>query len=196
MCVFFLAPLIRKARNIILLFDAFGLGVFTAIGAAKGAEMGLTFIGIILSGVITAVGGGMIRDIMSGRIPAVLTSDFLCNSRAARRDFILCTHQNNESSLFLGISDHYGIRYRNPPSCNSLQTAPAGIRRGGCRIFSAADTKKISRETEKQVSGKKPWKKQSFQKRKTGMRNGNCFPPFSVMKHLRFLKKTLRENRF
>jgi uncharacterized membrane protein YeiH len=76
MCVFFLAPLIRKARNIILLFDAFGLGVFTAIGAAKGAEMGLTFIGIILSGVITAVGGGMIRDIMSGRIPAVLTSDF------------------------------------------------------------------------------------------------------------------------
>ena len=74
--VFFLAPLIRKAQNIILICDAFGLGVFTAIGAAKGGGMGLSFIGIILCGVITAVGGGMIRDVMSGRIPAILTSDF------------------------------------------------------------------------------------------------------------------------
>ena len=38
--------------------------------------MGLSVIGIILCGVITAVGGGMIRDVMSVRIPAVLTSDF------------------------------------------------------------------------------------------------------------------------
>ena len=74
--VFFLVPAIRKVRNIILFCDAFGLGVFTAIGAAKGASMGLSFIGIILCGVITAVGGGMIRDVMSVRIPVVLTSDF------------------------------------------------------------------------------------------------------------------------
>ena len=74
--VFFSAPLIRKAGNIILICDAFGLGVFTAIGAAKGAAMGLSFIGIILSGVVTAVGGGVIRDVMSGRIPVILTTDF------------------------------------------------------------------------------------------------------------------------
>ena len=74
--VFFSAPLIRKAGNIIRICDAFGLGVFTAIGAAKGAELGLSFIGIILSGVITAVGGGVIRDVMSGRIPVILTTDF------------------------------------------------------------------------------------------------------------------------
>ena len=76
MIVFFLAPAIRRVQNIVLICDAFGLGVFTAIGAAKAAECGLSFIGIILSGMITAVGGGVIRDIMSGRIPAVLTSDF------------------------------------------------------------------------------------------------------------------------
>ena len=74
--VFFLAPLVRKVRNIILVCDAFGLGVFTAIGAAKCAEMGMTFTGVILGGVFTAVGGGVIRDIMSSRIPVVLTSDF------------------------------------------------------------------------------------------------------------------------
>ena len=74
--VFFSAPLIRRVSNLIRICDSFGLGVFTAIGAAKGAAMGLSFIGIILSGVVTAVGGGVIRDVMSGRIPAILTSDF------------------------------------------------------------------------------------------------------------------------
>ena len=74
--VFFLSPLIRRGRNLIQIFDAFGLGVFTAIGVAKGVETGLALPGVVLCGVITAVGGGVIRDIMSSRIPAVLTSDF------------------------------------------------------------------------------------------------------------------------
>ncbi|MBQ7393064.1 MAG: trimeric intracellular cation channel family protein [Lentisphaeria bacterium] len=74
--VFFLSPLVRRGRDLIQIFDAFGLGVFTAIGAAKGVELGLSIPGILLSGVITAVGGGVIRDIMSCRIPVVLTSDF------------------------------------------------------------------------------------------------------------------------
>jgi uncharacterized membrane protein YeiH len=33
--VFFLSPVIQRRRNLIQVFDAFGLGVFTAIGAAK-----------------------------------------------------------------------------------------------------------------------------------------------------------------
>ena len=74
--VFFLAPLIRRGRDLIQIFDAFGLGVFTAIGAAKGVDLGLSIPGVLLSGVITAVGGGVIRDVMSCRIPSVLTSDF------------------------------------------------------------------------------------------------------------------------
>ena len=74
--VFFLSPVIQRRRNLIQIFDAFGLGVFTAIGAAKGVDAGLALPGVVLCGVITAVGGGVIRDIMSTRIPAVLTSDF------------------------------------------------------------------------------------------------------------------------
>ena len=74
--VFFLSPLIRRGRDLIQIFDAFGLGVFTAIGAAKGVDMGLSIPGVLLSGVFTAVGGGVIRDVLSCRIPVVLTSDF------------------------------------------------------------------------------------------------------------------------
>lgn len=75
MAVFFTPPSAIN-RNIITVCDAIGLGVFTAIGAAKGVQYHLTPIGIVLSGVFTAVGGGVLRDIMVGMVPVVLKSDF------------------------------------------------------------------------------------------------------------------------
>ena len=59
-----------------MLCDAFGLGVFTALGAAKGAQFGLGPIGIMLCGTLSAVGGGILRDVMARKIPAVLVTDF------------------------------------------------------------------------------------------------------------------------
>ena len=63
-------------RNLIQFGDAIGLGVFTAIGAAKGIQFDVSVIGVILCGVVTAIGGGMIRDILTGSVPVVLRSDF------------------------------------------------------------------------------------------------------------------------
>ncbi len=54
MAVFFTPPSAIN-RNIITVCDAIGLGVFTAIGAAKGVQFHLTPIGIVLAGVFTAV---------------------------------------------------------------------------------------------------------------------------------------------
>jgi uncharacterized membrane protein YeiH len=56
--------------------DAIGLGAFTAIGAihAENAEAGP--VAIVSLAVLTAVGGGMLRDILAGEIPQVLKSDF------------------------------------------------------------------------------------------------------------------------
>lgn len=65
-----------RRRNIIKICDAVGLGVFAALGAEKGAAHQLGFTGIILCGVFTAIGGGMIRDMLTVRIPVVLKSDF------------------------------------------------------------------------------------------------------------------------
>ena len=65
-----------KIRNFIQIGDAVGLGVFTFIGAQKACEAGLGCTGIILCGVVTAIGGGIIRDVLSGTVPVVLKSDF------------------------------------------------------------------------------------------------------------------------
>lgn len=74
--VFFLAPQIVGRWHLIAIGDAIGLGVFTALGAAKGLLYGAGPIGIVLSGVFSAVVGGVVRDVMVRTVPAVLTSDF------------------------------------------------------------------------------------------------------------------------
>jgi len=65
-----------RIRFFLQIGDAAGLGIFTALGAQRAFEAGLGNTGIILCGVITAIGGGIIRDVLSGTVPVVLKSDF------------------------------------------------------------------------------------------------------------------------
>ena len=80
--VFFTAPRIARLWNLVKVFDAIGLGVFAALGALKGYEHGLGPLGVVMMGTMTAVGGGVIRDIMVSEIPAVLSSDFYATAAA------------------------------------------------------------------------------------------------------------------
>ena len=74
--VFFLAPQVVGRWRIVAIGDAIGLGVFTALGASKGLLYGAGPVGIVLSGVFSAVVGGVVRDVMVREVPAVLTTDF------------------------------------------------------------------------------------------------------------------------
>lgn len=65
-----------KVNSIILIADAFGLGTFVCIGISKALAANTTVIGAVMLGVITAVAGGIFRDVLAGEIPAVLTRDF------------------------------------------------------------------------------------------------------------------------
>ncbi len=76
LAVFFLAPKFVGRWRVILYADSLGLGVFTALGIAKGALFISNPVGLLICGIFSAVGGGVIRDIMSRSIPTVLTSDF------------------------------------------------------------------------------------------------------------------------
>lgn len=74
--VFFTAPKFVGRWRTILYCDAIGLGVFTAIGLEKACLIGLGTAGQVLSGLLGAVGGGVLRDVFSKEIPSVLKSDF------------------------------------------------------------------------------------------------------------------------
>lgn len=59
----------------VLILDAIGLAVFTVYGAHKGAMLGLPWISCVMMGVITGIGGGMLRDVCSAQIPMVMRKE-------------------------------------------------------------------------------------------------------------------------
>lgn len=73
---FILSPVAIGRWAIIVYCDAIGLGVFTALGVAKAVDLSVSVVGQIMSGMFTAVGGGIIRDVFSKEVPMVFTSDF------------------------------------------------------------------------------------------------------------------------
>ncbi len=59
--------------------DSLGLGVFVVVGATQTMEAGVTnHFMIIFCSVLTAVGGGMLRDIMAAHIPAIFRKHIYC----------------------------------------------------------------------------------------------------------------------
>jgi uncharacterized membrane protein YeiH len=57
------------------MLDAAGLSLFAVSGASKALELGMGPVQAVILGVITGVGGGTLRDVLTGRIPVVLRSE-------------------------------------------------------------------------------------------------------------------------
>ena len=72
----FAAPaVVARARRTVLIVDAAGLGAFAVAGTAKALEHGVPEVGAVVIGVITAVGGGVARDLLAGDVPVILYSE-------------------------------------------------------------------------------------------------------------------------
>lgn len=70
--VFWLHPALHRMRRAVLVLDAAGLGLFTVTGTLKALDAGVPAVGACLVGMLTAIGGGLTRDLLTGEIPAVL----------------------------------------------------------------------------------------------------------------------------
>jgi uncharacterized membrane protein YeiH len=68
-------PRLGRIERYIEWFDALGLGLFCVTGAAKAMLYGMGPIPSALLGVLTGVGGGLLRDLLVGRTPLVLRQD-------------------------------------------------------------------------------------------------------------------------
>lgn len=65
-------PAVGRFERVINVFDAFGLGMFVVAGAVKAHEAGLGPLPSAVLGMVTGVGGGVLRDVLVGRIPTIL----------------------------------------------------------------------------------------------------------------------------
>ena len=72
--------LVNVFNQPVLLFDALGLSVFAATGARKAIVFGHNYEVALLLGTFTAVGGGMIRDILLDRIPVILKKEIYASA--------------------------------------------------------------------------------------------------------------------
>jgi uncharacterized membrane protein YeiH len=72
---FYVHPALGRMERQVNVFDAFGLALFCVTGALKSLEFGLGPVPAALMGMVTGIGGGMIRDVLAGRVPAVFRGE-------------------------------------------------------------------------------------------------------------------------
>jgi uncharacterized membrane protein YeiH len=72
---FFYHPVLGRVERSVNVLDAFGLGLFCVTGALKAMDYGLGPAPAALMGMVTGIGGGMVRDLLAGRVPAVFRGE-------------------------------------------------------------------------------------------------------------------------
>jgi len=91
--VYWLHRIHRFPAYLMPILDAFGLAIFTIIGAQKALMLGFTGPVAIVMGCVTGVVGGMIRDILSGQIPFVLQKEIYATaSILGAALYVICHH--------------------------------------------------------------------------------------------------------
>jgi len=72
---FFWSSAIARLHTAILMFDAAGLALFAVAGTQKALAYGLNPPMAALLGMLTGIGGGIVRDVLVAQTPTVLRSD-------------------------------------------------------------------------------------------------------------------------
>ena len=66
---------ISKLRKGMFFFDTIGIGLFTILGLEKALSIGLDIPIAILMGIVSAVFGGVLRDILTNRVPLIFREE-------------------------------------------------------------------------------------------------------------------------
>jgi len=66
---------IQKLRKAMFLFDTMGIGLFAILGVEKSIELELQPTIAIMMGIVSAVFGGVLRDVITGRIPLIFRKE-------------------------------------------------------------------------------------------------------------------------
>lgn len=91
--------LVQHLKHPVLLFDALGSSLFAVSGAHKALAYGSNIEVAILLGMITAVGGGVLRDVLLNRIPVILQKEIYASAALAATLIVV-------GGKFLGWNDH------------------------------------------------------------------------------------------
>jgi uncharacterized membrane protein YeiH len=92
------------AKALFIISDSIGLVSFAISGAIMAADSGLGLMGSAIVGFITALGGGIMRDVLINEVPFVLTSEFYGTVALVAGIGVYFIYQFNEKSDYsLGL---------------------------------------------------------------------------------------------
>ncbi|WP_085932078.1 trimeric intracellular cation channel family protein [Enhydrobacter aerosaccus] len=89
---FFFPSAIDRLRFPVQVFDAAGLGIFAATGTEKALSYGISPIMAAMLGMLTGIGGGIVRDVLSAQIPVVLRSEIYALAALAGAALVAAGH--------------------------------------------------------------------------------------------------------
>ena len=72
---FYFHPALGRAERVVNVLDAAGLSLFCVTGALKALDYGLGAVPAALLGMVTGIGGGVLRDVLAGRVPLVFRGE-------------------------------------------------------------------------------------------------------------------------
>lgn len=85
-------PSVSRARSIVLVFDAAGLALFAVSGTEKALAYGVNPFVSALLGMLTGIGGGVLRDLLVNEIPVVLRADLYALAALAGAGVVVGGH--------------------------------------------------------------------------------------------------------
>ena len=104
----------RNTQRAIVLVDAAALGLFAVAGSTRALDGGLGSLSAFMLGTITAVGGGVIRDVLSGRTPQIFEGGEIYAIAAGfgAAAFLVCDrlHFPRETSTVIGSLCGFALR--------------------------------------------------------------------------------------
>lgn len=93
-----LYPVVQRIYQPVLLFDALGMALFAITGAQKTLAFGHNGEVAILLGITTAVGGGVLRDILLNRVPVILAKEIYASAALVGAGIVVLGHYVNGHS--------------------------------------------------------------------------------------------------
>ncbi|EYT83763.1 trimeric intracellular cation channel family protein [Streptomyces andamanensis] len=105
--VFFLHPHVERIQRAVYVFDAAGLGLFCVSGTVKAYDYGLGLTSSATLGLATAVGGGVLRDVLANEVPSLLRWDrdlYAVPAIVGSTMVVLCIHYDALTPFTSGLA--------------------------------------------------------------------------------------------
>lgn len=96
-------PALGRMERLVNVFDAAGLALFCVTGALKALSFGLGPVPAALMGMVTGIGGGVLRDLLAGRVPVVFRAELYATPALVGAAVAVAGHQGGVPTSAIAV---------------------------------------------------------------------------------------------